>query len=339
MSMSSNAPHDASHPSAHADVAPAHRADTLSLTDVSDQLASAVEHAASAVVAVHAREKLPSTGVHWRDGLIVTTDATVRREQNIFVTIPDGRRVGATLVGRDASSDLAVLRVETGVSFAAATIGDSSSLRPGHLVMAVARLDDSGPRVSFGAVSAIGGAWRTWKGGEYPRRIQSGIALYPGFGGSPLVDASGRVHGINSGGLSQQFATTIPADTVERVVSQLVATGYVPRGWLGAALQSVRVGESAKAAAQGRDGGLLIVGLAEGGPAATSGLFVGDVVLALDGVAVHEPNDVLAVLRQIVPGRAASFDVLRGGVYTRVIVTIGERPGGSDGRRSRPGPR
>ena len=202
--------------------------------------------------------------------------------------------------------------------------------------MAVARLDDSGPRVSFGAISAIGGAWRTWKGGEYSRRIQSGFALYPGFGGSPLVDASGRVHGINSGGLSQQLATTIPADTVERVVSQLVATGYVPRGWLGAALQAVRVGESAKVAAQGREGGLLIIGMAEGGPAATSGLLVGDIVLALDGAAVHEPADVLNVLQHMAPGRAVSFDLLRGGVFVRVIVTIGERPGGNDGLRVSP---
>lgn len=199
--------------------------------------------------------------------------------------------------------------------------------------MAVARLDDSGPRVSFGAISAIGGAWRTWKGGEYSRRIQSGFALYPGFGGSPLVDASGRVHGINSGGLSQQLATTIPADTVERVVSQLVATGYVPRGWLGAALQAVRVGESAKVAAQGREGGLLIIGMAEGGPAATSGLLVGDIVLALDGAAVHEPADVLNVLQHMAPGRAVSFDLLRGGVFVRVI---GERPGGNDGLRVSP---
>ena len=334
--------HAHSHAAPHADTQASHHTphtEPLSLIAVSDQLASAVAHAAHAVVAVHAREKLASTGVHWRDGLIVTTDATVRREQNITVTIPDGRRVSATLVGRDASSDLAVLRVAAGVSFASATVGDPATLRPGHLAMAVARLDDSGPRVSFGAISAIGGAWRTWKGGEYSRRIQSGFALYPGFGGSPLVDAAGRVHGINSGGLSQQLATTIPADTVERVVSQLVATGYVPRGWLGAALQAVRVGESAKVAAQGREGGLLIIGMAEGGPAATSGLFVGDIVLALDGAAVHEPHDVLDVLQHMAPGRAVSFDLLRGGVFVRVIVTIGERPGGNDGQRTRRGTR
>jgi S1-C subfamily serine protease len=312
-----------------------HHGEPLSLMAVSEQLAGAVAHAAQAVVAVHAREKLASTGVHWRDGLIVTTDATVRREQNITVTIPDGRRVAATLVGRDAASDLAVLRVESGATVPAARVGDPSTLRPGHLVLAVARLDDSGPRVSFGAVSAVGGAWRTWKGGEYTLRIQSGVALYPGFGGSPLVDAAGHVHGINSGGLSQQLATTIPADTVERVVSQLVATGYVPRGWLGAALQAVRVGESAKVAAQGREGGLLIIGLADGGPAATSGLFVGDIVLALDGAAVNQPHDVLDVLQHMPPGRAVSFDVLRGGVFARVIVTIGERPGGHEYRRTR----
>jgi serine protease DegQ len=172
----------------------------------------------------------------------------------------------------------------------------------------------------------VGGAWRSWKGGEYARRIQSGIQLYPGFGGSPLIDAAGRVHGINSGGLSQQFATTIPVENVERVIAQLVATGYVPRGWLGAAMQSVRFTDAASSAATGRDGGLLIVGLADGGPAARSGLLVGDIVLAMDGTAVHEPHDVLDALERTAPGRTVNFDLLRGGVRTSQVVTVGERP-------------
>lgn len=306
----------------------------LTLAAVSDQLADAVERAARSVVAVHARDRLASTGVHWRDGLIVTTAATVRRDHNIVVTLPDGSRVAATLVGRDAASDIAVLRLDGSVNVPPASVGDPSQLRAGHLVLAVARLDESGPRVAFGAVSSVGGAWRSWKGGEFSRRIQSGLTLYPGFGGTPLVDADGRVHGINSGGLSQQFATTIPAPDVERVVSQLVATGYVPRGWLGAAMQAVRFPDGTTRQQLGRDGGLLVVGLADGGPAARSGMLVGDIVLAMEGRDVHEPSDVLDALERTAPGRTVAFTLLRGGTPTTQSVLVGERPA-SSGRTRR----
>src|SRR4029453_1126825 len=119
---------------------------------------------------------------------------------------------------------------------AVARSGDPGTLRPGHLVLALARLGDDGPRVALGTVSATGGPWRCWKGGEIDRRLQSDVTLYPGFGGGPLVDATGQIHGINSGGLSRAFATTLPVETVNRTVRQLLERGYVARGWLGAAM-------------------------------------------------------------------------------------------------------
>lgn len=308
---------------------------TASLAGFSDQLAHAVESAARSIVAVHARERLASTGVHWRDGLIVTTAATVRREQGIEVTTPDGARVCATLVGRDAASDLALLRLEGPTLVPHAARAEPGRLRPGHLVLAVARLDGTGPRVAFGAVSRVGGAWRTWKGGEYSALIQSGLPLHPGFGGSPLVDVEGHVHGINSGGLSQELTTTIPNETVERVLSHLLATGSVPRGWLGAALQPVRFSEAQASTAANRESGLLIVGLADGGPAVTSGLLVGDIVLSVDGRDMHEPHDVLDTLERKTPGTVVSFDLLRGGAHATVQVTIGARPPEKEGRRRR----
>lgn len=308
--------------------------ESLSLAAVSDQLAAAVESAARVVVAVHARERLASTGVHWRDGLILTTDATVRRDTGIEVTLPNGTRVSASIAGRDAASDLALLKLDADAGLAAAPLADASSLKPGHLVMAVARLDDSGPRVSFGAVSAVGGAWRSWKGGEYSRRVQSGLQLYPGFGGSPLINAAGHVLGINSGGLSQQFATTIPSADVERVFAQLLQHGHVARGWLGAAMQTVRLPDAKSSDAAKRETGLLIIGLADNGPAVTSGLIVGDIVLAVSGAAVHEPSEVLDVLDRTTPGATLSFDVLRGGTRTTIAVTVGTRPRG-EGRRWR----
>ncbi len=287
------------------------------LSTFSDQLADAVERGAKSVVSVHARPRLPSTGVHWRDGVVVTTEATVRRDENITVTLPDGRRIPAQLKGRDPGTDLAVLSIPTG-QLPAATLGDPAALRPGHLVLALGRTGDSGPRAAFGAVSAMGGKWRSWKGGEIDLWIQSDLTIYPGLGGGPLVSPDAAILGINSGGLSRPLATTIPVSTVERVVTQLLTKGYVARGWLGAAMQPVRFSD--------QHGGLVILSVEPDGPAALAGLMVGDVITSLDGHAVEHPDQVLELLGGDVVGRTLKVEVVRGGKQVRVDLLVGERP-------------
>ena len=286
------------------------------LTAFSEQLANAVARASQATVSVHARPKLPSTGVHWKDGVVVTTEATVQRDNDITLPLPDGKRVPAALAGRDPGSDLAALRIDKGL-LPVAERGDPAALRAGHLVLALARLGDGGPRAAFGAVSATGGRWRSWKGGELALRLQSDVRLYPGFGGGPLVDAEGLVLGINSGGLSGPLATTIPGNTVDRIVEQLLTHGAVARGWLGAAMQPVR-------------GGVVLLSIEPDAPAALAGLLVGDVVIGIDGRAVDSLEPLLGFLAGDVVGKNVTLDLLRGGVRTKVEVLIGERP-----RRSR----
>jgi S1-C subfamily serine protease len=298
-----------------------------SLSILSDQLADAAASAGDSIVAVHARPRLPSTGIHWQDGVIVTTDATVRRDSDITVTLPDGRKLPATLAGRDRRTDLAVLRVAAG-SLSTSRLGDPASLRPGHLVLALARLGEGGPRVSFGAVSAVGGRWRCWKGGEIDRLLQSDLTIYPGFGGGPLVDSAGQIHGINSGGLSRAFATTIPVETVNRTVRQLLERGYVARGWLGAAMQPVRFNPAAqRRLGLERDSGLVILSVEHDGPAASAGLLVGDVIVQLGGRPIEDVDDLVDALAATdVVGRTFNLDLVRGGERAKADVLIGERP-------------
>jgi S1-C subfamily serine protease len=298
-----------------------------SLTELSDQLADAVAGAGKAIVAVHARPRLPSTGIHWQDGVVVTTDGTIRRENDITVTLPDGREVPATLAGRDRRTDLAILRVAGG-SLPTAPLGDPSGLRPGHLVLALAQLGEGLPRASFGAVSVIGGRWRCWKGGELDRLLQSDLTIYPGFGGGPLVDAAGRIHGINSGALSRAFATTIPVETVNRVVRQLLERGYVPRGWLGAAMQPVRFNPAAqRRLGLDREGGLVILSVELEGPAATAGLLVGDVIVKVGGRPLEDVDDLIEALgRRDVVGTTLNLEIVRGGERVQADVLVGERP-------------
>lgn len=299
---------------------------TATLAAFSDQLADAVARAADSIVSVHARPRLPSSGVHWRDGIVVTTDGTVRREQDLFVTLPNGKRVPAELAGRDPGTDLAVLKIQPG-QLPAASLGDPATLRPGHLVLAVGRLGDAGPRTAFGAVSAVGGKWRCWKGGEIDLWLQSDLTIYPGLGGGALVSPEGAVLGVNSGGLSRPLATTIPVATVTRTIEQIVAKGYVARGWLGAAMQPVRFSEATRRRAGiTQEGGLVILSVEPDAPAALAGLMVGDVLVALDGRAVSHSDQVLEQLAGDVVGRTMAAELVRGGILERVELLIGERP-------------
>ena len=298
--------------------------DRSALATLSEQLADAVATAGAALVAVHARPRLPSTGVHWRDGVVVTTEGTVRRNEDISVTLPDGQRIPATLTGRDRGTDLAVLRIPPG-ALPVPQFGDPTALRPGHLVLALARLDEGGPRAAFGAVSATGGKWRCWKGGEIDQWLQSDLVIYPGFGGGPLVDTAGLVQGVNSGGLSRQLATTIPVATVNRVLGQLLERGYVARGWIGAAMQPVRF-DLATAQRLQRDRGLLLVSVEADAPAAVAGLLIGDVIVAVDGHRLESADGLLDLLSGDVVGKSLRLDVVRGGKEVTVDVVIGERP-------------
>jgi S1-C subfamily serine protease len=287
------------------------------LAEISDQLADAVASAAASTVAVHARPRLASTGVHWRDGVIITTDATVKRTDDIAITLPSGQRVTATLAGRDPGTDLAALRI-------------AAALMPGHLVLALARTGNDGPQATFGVVSSVGDAWRTWRGGTVDRRVQSDLALYPGFGGGPLVTAHGHIVGINSGGMSKPLCLTIPDTTIDRVLDSVLNRGYVARGWLGASMQTVRFSDSAstKLGMDGR-GGLVVLDVEHDSPAAHGGVMIGDVLVRIDEKRITHHDDVMTFLGSERVGTTVQLHVVRGGEIVSLHVTIGERPRGA----------
>jgi S1-C subfamily serine protease len=300
-----------------------------SLTEISDQLAEAVSSAAASIVAVHARPRLASTGVHWRDGVIVTTDATVKRTDDISVTLPSGERVSATLAGRDPGTDLAALRIPLG-RLPIAARSAAADLRPGHLVLALARTSNEGPQATFGVVSSVGESWRTWRGGTLDRRVQSDVQLYPGFGGGPLVTAHGTIAGINSGGMSKPLCVTIPDTTIDRILDSILNRGYVARGWLGASMQTVRFSEAATAKL-GFDGqgGLVVLDVEHDSPAAHGGVMIGDVLVRIDETRITRHDDVMAFLGSDRVNTTVQLQVVRGGAVVVVPVVIGERPRGA----------
>lgn len=292
------------------------------LLSLSNDLAGAVERVAGTVVAVHARPRLLSTGVHWRPGIIVTADHTVRSDEDITIARPDGRTVAASLIGRDPGTDLAVLRVQD-TDLPAADLGDPGSLKVGHIVLAVGY----GPRASWGIVSALGGRWHSWRGGEIDQLLRLDLTLYPGFSGGPLVDIQGRVVGINTSGLSRQLELAIPVSTVARVADELIDKGRVSRGFLGVGLQPVRLPESLRRTLTAApEIGLIVVSVHPDGPAAKAGLLLGDVLVTLDDTPVGAPEDVQAVVGARSVGSTITATILRAGAPAEARITVGERP-------------
>src|SRR5918999_765611 len=164
---------------------------------LSQGLAAAVERVSPSIVAIDARPRVRTSGVVWRPGIVVSTNHTIRRDDEITVTLHDGRSLLAALVGRDSGTDLAVLRIEDGGDQPIAQIRDAAELRVGHFVLAVGRTDpERGVSASFGIISIQGGNWHTWRGGEIDRLIRLDLAIHLGFSGGALIDAGGHVLGI-----------------------------------------------------------------------------------------------------------------------------------------------
>jgi S1-C subfamily serine protease len=295
------------------------------LQGLSNDLAGAVERAGAAVVAVHGRQKYPSTGIHWRPGVIVTADHTVERDDDLSVTLADGTQAKATLAGRDPSTDIAVLKVD-GAPATAAEIGDAAALKVGHLALAVGR-GEGGLGVSLGVVSSLSGQWNTWRGGQIDQFVRADVTLYPGFSGGPLVDAAGRIVGMNTSGLSRSMGLTIPAGTVARVVEQLLTKGSIARGYLGLGLQPVRLPDTLKTAlGTTSDAGLIVVSVEQGGPADAAGIVIGDILVTLGGTAVTDTDAVQAALGPDRIGTPLAAKIARGGQPMDVQITVGERP-------------
>lgn len=298
-----------------------------SLAQLSSQLASAVETAANSIVSIHARRRIPSSGIVWRDGVVVSASHTVRRDDEIPVTLPNGNSVVAKVAGRDSATDLIALRVSDTRPFVAPR-ADVSSLRVGSLVLAVGR---PGPTVSasFGIVSAVGEGWRTWQGARIDRVLRLDLSVYDGFSGGPLVDPAGAVLGLNNSALARGTPLALPAVAVDLVVEELLERGHVRRPFIGVAVQPVSLSAAlAKQHGLKGDSGLLIVSIADGSPAEKAGMLLGDVLLEANGNELDGPDDLLDALSSVSRGGAVTLRFLRGGAVKTASITPADRGGG-----------
>ena len=293
------------------------------LQSLSDAMGGLVEQTGPQVVRVEGRGRLPASGVVWAaDGVIVTANHVVERDDNLRVGLADGSSVAATLLGRDPATDLAVLKAEQG-GLTAATWAPASDLHVGNLILALGRPGQRA-QATLGVVSALAGAWRTGSGGDFDSYLQTDVVMYPGFSGGPLVIADGRLGGINSSALVRGASVTVPAATVQRVVATILAHGRMPRGYLGIGIQPVRLDESLQAAL-GQQTGLMLLSVEADGPAAQGGLLQGDVLVRVDGEAVRQLDDLQALLTGERVGKAVAVQLVRAGQVSEQQVVVGQK--------------
>jgi S1-C subfamily serine protease len=294
-----------------------HMADALS--QFSGHLASTIDATSKAVVAVHGRGRMASSGIIWEPGVVVTAEETVERDTDLALTLPDGRRVEATLAGRDPSTDIAVLRFASDTAVATPTI--ASGLQPGHLALGVGR-SQGDVIAAFGIVALAGGAWHSSHGGKIDAKLRFDMRLAMTAEGGALVTVDGALIGMAVHG-PRRRVLAIPTATISRVVQTIKDKGQVARGYLGVSLQSVpiREGEHHRRAA-------MVVTIDPAGPAHAAGLLQGDILVALDGEPVTGVRGIYQRLGPDSVGRKVAVELLRAGAPTTAQVTIAARSNG-----------
>jgi S1-C subfamily serine protease len=295
-----------------------HRSMENVLSNFSANLADLVERAGQSAIAIEARHRIGSSGFLWKPGVIVTAEHAIRRDDDVPVILPDGSRASAQLAGRDPDTDIVVLRID-GVS--APALDTAPPLRSGEIVLAVGR-HAPGVLAAMGIVSTAAGPWKTWRGGQLDSLLRLDIGAYPRSSGSVVIDTQGRFAGMLTTGLTRTAPVAIPAATIDRIATELLAHGRVARGYLGVGLQPIPLPAAYK---RNQRSGVMVLSVEPDGPAEKGGILLGDIIVEIGGQPVTDTDDVQTALRGSI-ARELPVVVFRSGQRTELRVTVGERP-------------
>jgi S1-C subfamily serine protease len=291
-----------------------------SIEQFSSGLADRIATVAPAVVAIRTGQR-PASGILWRPDVVVTSEQMLPEDASALQVVRGGTTVGAKLAGRDPGTNVAVLKLET--TLEATLPAATGTVRVGNLALLLGADPAGSPTARLAMVHAVGEAWQSMAGGRIDALIRLDARLGADEGG-PVLSVEGGLIGMSTSG-PRRRTIVIPTATLARVIDPLLAEGRMARAWLGIGLQPVLIPDSFHQAT-GRDSGLMVVGLAGGGPAAAAGMLPGDIVLDIDGSAVSRPRALSALIGPERIGQTAVLRVLRAGAVQTVNVTIAARP-------------
>jgi S1-C subfamily serine protease len=293
-------------------------------TDILEQLSEAfadrIQAASDCVVAIRTGRR-DRSGILWRADVVVTSEQVLPQGTE-FGIVRQGKEIAARLVGRDAGTNVAVLRLAEKVH-APGLPAAIAAPRAGTLALIVGADPRGAPTGRLGMLHACGSEWHSEAGGRIDALLRLDSRLGADEGG-PVLTLSNRLIGMSTSG-PRRTALAIPAATIERVLEPLLIQGRVARGWLGVGLQHVLVPERFRDAA-GRDAGMMVIAIANGCPAEQAGVLPGDIILEVDGRRTGRARGLAAALSPERVGQPATLKLLRAGEVHLVTVTIGARP-------------
>ena len=274
------------------------------------------------------QQGLGSAVIVSKDGYLLTNNHVVDNADEVKVTLNDGREFNATVVGKDSKTDVAVLKIDA-KDLPAIAIADSEQIEVGDLVLAVGNPFGVGQTVTMGMVSATG---RGNLGLDYEDFIQTDAAINPGNSGGALVDAEGRLIGINTAILSrsggnQGIGFAVPANLARGVMEGLIKDGHVTRGFMGVNIQNLDPSLAKEFGLKDGTSGVLVSDVTTKSPAEKAGIKAGDVILEFNGKQVHDSRHLKLQVAQTAPGESVPVKVLRDGKTRTLQVTVKELPG------------
>jgi|SRR5690242_6468751 S1-C subfamily serine protease len=290
------------------------------LGQFSDALVARAQAARDGVVAIRLAHERHVTGMLWQSGVVVASEQALPRKDDFELVAPGGAIVSARMAGRDSSTNIAVLKFSESIAAPANGAGEAHA---GAIALAIGADGTGGVTARLGIVNFAGPEWHSSRGGLIDRRIVLDLQLAGREEGGPVFDAAGACLGMSTFGPRGQVIV-IPAATINRVAPQLVRNGRIARGWLGVALQAVAVPEALREDPD-QSSGLMVMSVAENGPAAQAGILVGDIILRIDGTPAHRFRRIARLLGTDSIGRKADIRLVRSGAVITVQVIVAER--------------
>jgi S1-C subfamily serine protease len=286
--------------------------DPTILPALSAALAEIVARTMSAIVSVHSHRSRAS-GFVWKPGLIVTADEALADEGEVSVKLADGTTLPATIAGRDHTTDVALLRID--VSDKIVPVALSSAVPDLGSLSIVVAAENGAPTAALGAVSLVGGRWRSMRGGEIDARIELDVRLRASHEGGLVLNASGEAIGMAVEGVRRILV--IPGATIARIAGRLESHGRIARGYLGVGLQPVKLDDGV---------GVMVMGVDKSGPAAAAGVRQGDVIVGWNDQPIAGMRSLMRALGPESVGTVVDLAIRRAGEPLRIKLTIGERP-------------
>jgi S1-C subfamily serine protease len=294
----------------------------VSISSFSQELTDLVERTSLSVIAVHARWRFHSSGIHWAPGVIVTAQHALRVDDGITITRGTDKYEGE-VVGGDTGVDIAVLRIKGEHNLPVAARSEILP-RPGALIATVGRNHES-PNVGLGVVSSVGDGTVTRLGGRLDSVVRLDLSLHPASSGGAVVDTSGGLIGMATSALSRVAVFCVPNATIDRIVKATLERGGLRRGYLGAGLQPVALPQHLRDKLGVRQArGLMAISVDSEASAGKAGMLIGDILLTWDGVELVRTEILQSLLSDAV-GKAVEFSIVRGGELVKVPVVVTER--------------